>query len=86
LTNKFGVADVNDAFPNDTTELIDTDSDAIGNNADTDDDGDGILDVNDPLLLNVFIVSTSNGGGIDFWLLALMLPLLIRTRRRRQVL
>ena len=31
--------DVNDAFPLDATEWLDTDADGIGNNADTDDDG-----------------------------------------------
>jgi hypothetical protein len=33
-----------DAFPNDPNEWIDTDGDNIGNNADTDDDGDGMPD------------------------------------------
>jgi hypothetical protein len=33
-----------DAFPNDSSEWLDTDNDGIGNNADTDDDGDGIQD------------------------------------------
>ena len=36
--------DINDAFPLDPTEWIDTDGDAIGNNTDTDDDNDGYLD------------------------------------------
>ena len=36
-----------DAFPNDPSEWIDSDDDGIGNNADTDDDNDGILDVFD---------------------------------------
>ena len=35
-----GVLNENDAFPNDPTEQVDTDGDGIGNNADTDDDGD----------------------------------------------
>ena len=39
-----GVTDENDLFPLDSTETIDSDSDGIGNNADTDDDGDGLLD------------------------------------------
>ena len=33
-----------DAFPQDPTEAIDTDNDGVGNNADTDDDGDGLSD------------------------------------------
>ncbi|WP_111976825.1 hypothetical protein [Algibacillus agarilyticus] len=39
-----GVIDVEDAFPNDASETLDTDKDGIGNNADTDDDGDGYAD------------------------------------------
>jgi hypothetical protein len=39
-----GVGDPEDAFPNDASEWIDTDGDGIGNNADTDDDDDGLLD------------------------------------------
>ena len=39
-----GMVDVVDDFSLDATETIDTDSDGIGNNADTDDDGDGLSD------------------------------------------
>ena len=39
-----GYGDLLDAFPDDANEWVDTDSDSIGNNADTDDDSDGILD------------------------------------------
>lgn len=39
-----GVSDVNDAFPHDPTETIDSDADAIGNNADADDDNDQMPD------------------------------------------
>lgn len=39
-----GVADAEDAFPNDPSETTDTDGDNVGNNADTDDDGDGMPD------------------------------------------
>ncbi len=42
-----GVPDNLDAFPDDPNESVDTDSDGIGNNADTDDDNDGFLDQND---------------------------------------
>ncbi|MBX2838746.1 MAG: hypothetical protein KTR35_17945 [Gammaproteobacteria bacterium] len=42
-----GVVDAEDAFPNDPTESVDTDGDGIGNNADLDDDADGIPDTND---------------------------------------
>ena len=39
-----GVPNHRDAFPDDRNEWLDTDHDGIGNNADTDDDGDGIPD------------------------------------------
>jgi hypothetical protein len=41
------VADASDAFPLDEHEQLDTDTDGIGNKADTDDDGDGVLDADD---------------------------------------
>jgi len=43
-TDNDGYDDPQDAFPNDPNEWLDTDSDGIGNNADTDDDGDGMPD------------------------------------------
>ncbi|HSC76014.1 MAG TPA: thrombospondin type 3 repeat-containing protein [Pseudomonadales bacterium] len=36
-----------DQFPLDASEFLDIDNDGIGNNADTDDDNDGVLDIND---------------------------------------
>ena len=39
-----GTGDEFDAFPNDPSEQFDTDGDGTGNNADTDDDGDGLSD------------------------------------------
>lgn len=42
-----GVADSEDAFPNDPNESLDTDRDLIGNNADDDDDGDRYLDTDE---------------------------------------
>ena len=39
-----GIADEQDAFPNDATEWGDYDNDGVGDNADWDDDGDGWLD------------------------------------------
>jgi hypothetical protein len=42
-----GVADTDDAFPNDPCEWIDSDNDTIGDNEDTDDDGDGVADIED---------------------------------------
>jgi hypothetical protein len=42
-----GVIDSEDAFPLDADESLDTDSDGVGNNADTDDDGDGWSDTDE---------------------------------------
>ncbi len=42
-----GVPNAEDAFLRDENESVDTDGDGIGNNADIDDDNDGILDEND---------------------------------------
>ena len=42
-----GVNDADDAFPDDSTEWVDTDMDGWGDNADNDDDGDGWLDVDE---------------------------------------
>ena len=42
-----GVPDEEDAFPDDPDESVDTDDDGIGDNADEDDDGDGLLDVDE---------------------------------------
>ena len=39
-----GFPNVNDAFPLDAFETLDTDADGVGNNADSDDDGDGFSD------------------------------------------
>ncbi|MHC5112473.1 MAG: S-layer homology domain-containing protein, partial [Planctomycetota bacterium] len=44
-TDGDGTPDLQDAFPNDPTEWVDTDGDGIGNNADTDDDNDGDPDI-----------------------------------------
>ncbi len=43
-TDGDGVIDGQDAFPTEVGEVLDTDGDGIGNNADTDDDGDQIAD------------------------------------------
>jgi hypothetical protein len=42
-----GSADAFDAFPQDPQEIFDTDADGWGNNTDFDDDGDGVLDIED---------------------------------------
>ena len=47
-----GVGDNSDAFPNDSSETLDTDLDGIGNSADDDDDNDGVADAEDSDPLN----------------------------------
>lgn len=39
-----GISDANDDFPNDPSETLDTDGDGLGDNEDSDDDGDGVDD------------------------------------------
>ena len=47
-----GTVDNNDAFWLDPTESLDTDTDGIGNNQDTDDDNDGYSDIDETLHCN----------------------------------
>lgn len=60
-SNQFG----QDAFPFDATEWVDSDQDAVGDNADLDDDNDGVLDVDDlfPYDPNEWIDSDGDGVG-----------------------
>lgn len=62
-----GVADSSDAFPLDATESVDSDSDGIGNNADTDDDNDSVEDTVDncPLVSNVNQLDSDSDGSGD---------------------
>jgi hypothetical protein len=46
------VAFADDAFPNDSSEWTDSDSDGIGDNADSDDDNDGVTDIEDAFPLD----------------------------------
>jgi hypothetical protein len=64
-TDNDGVVDSLDAFPLDASETIDSDSDGIGNNLDTDDDNDGMSDQLDvfPLDPSETIDSDSDGIG-----------------------
>jgi len=63
-----GVGNLDDAFPLDPTESIDTDGDGEGNNADDDDDGDGQTDVHevtysaDPLDATIQAPDTDGDG------------------------
>ncbi|SDH10528.1 hypothetical protein SAMN04488136_10890 [Vibrio xiamenensis] len=59
-----GVADTDDAFPDDENEWVDTDGDDLGNNADTDDDGDGVLDTNDDFPLDATEDTDTDSDGI----------------------
>ena len=59
-----GVPDGDDAFPLDPAEWLDTDHDGIGNNADADDDNDGIPDIRDncPLKANPDQADSDHNG------------------------
>ena len=57
--------DAFDAFPSDVTEWLDTDGDSIGNNADLDDDNDGVLDDSDAYkLISLGGLTDTDGDGI----------------------
>jgi len=53
-----------DAFPLDASETLDTDGDGIGDNADTDDDNDGVDDTSDAFPLNALEGLDTDGDGI----------------------
>jgi hypothetical protein len=58
------VLDTADVFPLDKTETIDTDGDGIGNNADTDDDADGVLDTADAFPLDKTETLDTDADGV----------------------
>jgi uncharacterized repeat protein (TIGR02543 family) len=64
-TDGDGVKDSKDAFPLDPAETLDTDHDGIGDNADLDDDGDGLSDEDE---INIYHTNPkradSDGDGI----------------------
>jgi hypothetical protein len=58
------VLDDADAFPGDPNESVDTDLDGVGNNADTDDDGDGLVDTDDAFsLIAIGELTDTDGDG-----------------------
>ena len=65
-TDGDGVKDSMDAFPLDPAETLDTDHDGTGDNADPDDDGDGLSDVDE---INIYGTNPkradSDGDGIS---------------------
>jgi hypothetical protein len=75
-----GIADSSDAFPDDPSEYLDSDSDGIGDNFDLDDDNDGVSDIveadigSNPKVfdssLNDFIQSISSGTAEEVYSLA----------------
>ncbi|MBE0641808.1 MAG: putative Ig domain-containing protein, partial [Bacteroidales bacterium] len=66
-TDGDGVPDYQDAFPDDSSEWIDTDGDRVGNNSDADDDNDGVIDTRDGYPLDAastgWVISAHAGAG-----------------------
>jgi len=60
-----GYNDSVDAFPDDGSEWVDTDGDGIGNNADTDDDQDGMSDAWETMYGLNPLDGTDAGGDLD---------------------
>ena len=59
-----GTIDLEDAFPQDETEWLDSDGDSIGNNADLDDDNDNVEDSSDAFPLDAQEQYDSDKDGI----------------------
>ncbi len=60
-----GTSDSLDSFPLDPTESVDTDNDGIGDNADTDDDNDGISDVDEISIGTNPNYKDTDGDGVE---------------------
>jgi hypothetical protein len=60
-----GYPDHLDAFPSDPSEWVDTDGDSIGNNADTDDDNDGMPDVYEGSFVGLDPLVDDAAGDLD---------------------
>jgi gliding motility-associated-like protein len=63
-TDGDGVPDVDDAFPNDPNESVDSDGDGQGDNADPDDDNDGTPDTEDAFPWDASEDTDTDGDGI----------------------
>ena len=59
-----GIPDAVDAFPNDSSEYLDTDGDGLGNRIDNDDDGDGVSDIRDAVPLDRFETIDTDADGV----------------------
>ena len=64
-TDGDGVTDSLDDFPLDASELADTDSDGIGDNADIDDDNDGLSDADEITTGTDPLKADTDGDGIN---------------------
>ena len=62
-SDRDGIPDSDDAFKDDPTEYLDTDSDGIGNNIDTDDDEDGTPDSTDAFPLDKSETTDTDSDG-----------------------
>ena len=58
------INDMEDAFPTDPLESLDSDADGIGNNTDPDDDNDGVPDLSDALPMNAAETLDTDADGI----------------------
>ena len=82
-TDNDGAVDANDAFPNDPTETLDTDNDGLGNNTDSDDDGDGTPDTEDSTPTGAVTNNNNDGGGGSSAPVFILMLLLANILRRR---
>ncbi|XOV89508.1 MAG: immunoglobulin-like domain-containing protein [Pseudomonadota bacterium] len=63
-TDGDSVFDAADAFPENSMESVDSDSDGVGNNTDTDDDNDGVPDTDDDFPLDAAESVDTDGDGL----------------------
>ena len=68
-----------DAFPLDAAESVDTDSDGTGNNADNDDDGDGVEDSSDAFPLDAAESVDTDDDGTVITLTPMMTGMVLKT-------
>lgn len=60
-----GYPDEKDQFPNNSSEWIDSDNDQIGNNADLDDDNDGLSDIEETAMGTDSLLADTDGDGFN---------------------
>jgi len=64
---------------------LDSDLDGLGDNSDTDDDNDGVLDIEDAYPLDPSKSYSEKGGALSIWMLFTILMILYQTDLRNKI-